>query len=93
MSDGGDKIIHNVAELEGRGARKAGSGFSFKATRAARGSSQGGRLVLGVSAPEGGRSHTPDPGQGPGPVPPSFPEQCMYLRRGAVARGSLWQRQ
>lgn len=42
MSDGGDKIIHNVAELEGRGARKAGSGFSFKATRAARGVQSGG---------------------------------------------------
>lgn len=57
MSDGGDKIIHSVAELEGRGARKAGSGFSVKATRAARGSSQGGRLAL-VSQPLRGEDPT-----------------------------------
>lgn len=37
MSDGGDKIIHNVAELGGRGARKADSSFSFKATWAGHG--------------------------------------------------------
>ena len=53
VSDGGDKIMHR-GRAGGERARKAGSGFSSKPTWAGRGASRGGRVVLGVTAPERG---------------------------------------
>ena len=95
VSDGGDKTIQR-GRAGGERARRARSGFSSKPTWAGRGASQGGRVVLGVTAPERGRSHPPDPGRGagggaPAPFPPSFPERCVYLRM--WAGGSAWPRQ
>ena len=93
VSDGGDKTIQR-GRAGGERARRARSGFSSKPTWAGRGASQGGRVVLGVTAPERGRSHPPDPGQGAGPRPPSHPAfqsgacTCGCGREGQRGRGN-----
>ena len=65
MSDGGDKIIYNVAELGGGEPGRRALPSASKPRGPARGASQGSRLALGITAPEKGRSHSPDPGPCP----------------------------